>query len=210
MRTVGQLLKEERLKKGFSLEQIETATKIRAKFLTALENDDYFKLPAVPYIQGFVKNYSDFLGLRSSTILALFRRQFIQKKSEQKNMDAPLTETEWQLTPNKVIVFLVFILVGSLFFYFYSQYRQLHTPPPLVVESPPDDLVTEKAEISVYGKTDKDATLTINNEPVLVKEDGKFFKDFPVTVGNNTLVIEATTRVGKKTAVTRRITRTPD
>lgn len=48
MRTVGQLLKESRKEKGFTLDQVEKATKIRVKFLTCLETDDYQKLPGAP------------------------------------------------------------------------------------------------------------------------------------------------------------------
>ena len=207
MRTVGQLLKEERLKKGFTLEQIEKSTKIRAKFIAAIETDNYQKLPAAPYIQGFIKNYSTFLGLRSSTILALFRRQFTQKSTSKKILDAPLTESGWRLTPNKVIISLVFVLIGSLFLYFYIQYQALHKSPPITLEGPQTELVTKEEIVAVFGKTDKDATLTINQEPVLVKDDGRFFKEIPLTVGNNTLVIEATSRVGEKTTEVRRVTR---
>jgi|SRR3989344_7018326 len=208
MRTVGQLLKEARIAKGFTLEQVEKATKIRAKFLTAIENDDYQKMPAVPYIQGFIKNYSDFLSLRSTTILALFRRQFTQKNAQKKaSIEAPLTESSWKITPNKVIMVLIIILIAGLFSYFYFQYNALHTPPPLMVENPKEDIVTRDEAVAVFGKTDKDATLTINNEPILIKDDGKFYKDVALTIGNNTLVIEATTRVGEKTSVTRQVTR---
>lgn len=207
MSTVGQLLKEERLKKGFTLEQVEKATRIRARFILALEDDEYSKLPASPYVQGFVKNYGDFLGMRSSTLLALFRRQFAQKQQkDRKIIEEPLTP-RWQLTPNKVIAAIVFILILSLFGYFYSQYQALHRPPPLLVENPKTDQVTRDETIAVFGTTDTDATLTINHEPVLIKEGGKFFKEISLTPGSNTLVIESTNRVGEKTTQVKNITR---
>ena len=85
----------------------------------------------------------------------------------------------------------------------------LHTPPPLTLESPPDELVTHEETLAVFGDTDKDATLTINTEPVLVKDDGKFYKDITLTIGNNTIEVTATTRIGKKTIVRRLVTRSP-
>ncbi len=210
MRTVGQLLQEERLKKGFSIPQIEKETKIRAKYLTALEADDYRIIPSLPYAQGFIKNYSEFLGLRSTTILAIFRRQYIAKEKEKLHeiIEEPLTRSYW-ITRNKVMIVLVGILIVALFSYFYIQYKALHAPPPLMIEQPQDALVVVKEEIAVFGKTDPDATLLINNEPVLVKEDGKFYKDVPLSVGVNTLVVESTSRVGEKSAKTLRITRAP-
>ncbi|HCM37971.1 MAG: hypothetical protein UV61_C0006G0107 [Candidatus Gottesmanbacteria bacterium GW2011_GWB1_43_11] len=210
MRTVGQLLKEDRLKKGFTLEQVEKATKIRAKFITAIETDNYQKLPAAPYIQGFIKNYSEFLGLSSPTILALFRRQFIERKRQnQPQIEEPLTKSAWQLTPNKVIFVLVVILVLGLLGYFYNQYQALHRPPPLTLENPKADIVVHEEILPVFGRTDPDATVSINQEPILVKSDGRFYKDIPLTLGSNTLVIESTSRIGEKTTLIRRVTRAP-
>lgn len=210
MKTVGNILSEERLRKGLTLEQIEKATKIRGKFLKALEEDDYKSLPTLTYIQGFLKNYSDFLGLRSTTILAIFRRQYTRKdRQNERLIEEPLSNSKWQMTPNKVILASVIILTGVFFTYFYLQYRNLHQPPPLIIESPEDGLIVKTEDVAVFGKTDVDATLTINHELVLVKEGGKFYKDIPLTVGSNILQIEAISRVGEKTAVTRTVTRAP-
>lgn len=209
MRTAGQLLKEERLKKGFTVAQVEKVTKIRAKFIEAIETDDYKRMPALPYVQGFLRNYSDFLGLRSTTILAIFRRQYTLKDKHTKEIiEEPLTQSR-VLTRNKVILALVLLMIISLFGYFFWQYRQLHEPPPLLIEQPKNELVVDVAEISIFGKTDPDATVMVNNEPVLIKEDGKFFVDVPLSIGNNTVVVEATSRIGEKTTLTRKITRTP-
>lgn len=210
MRTVGMLLKEERLRLGFTLEQVEKATKIRVKFLKALENDEFKKMPALPYVQGFLKNYSTFLGLKSVIVLAMFRRQFIHsEKQKVENIEESLTNTQWQITPNKVVMTAVIFSVAVLFAYFYAQYQALHAPPPLSLEQPKTDTITKETAFSVFGNTDTDATITINNEPVLVKEGGRFYKDVALTVGENTLMVEATSRIGEKTTLTRRITRSP-
>lgn len=209
MRTVGQILKEERLKKNFSLEQVERATKIRAKYLRAIESDDFAKMPTSPYIQGFIKNYSDYLGLRSTTILALFRRQFLENRKKSDLVEEPLIESSSRLTPNKVILALLVFLVMGMGGYFYRQYRILHEPPPLTVESPKDELVTKEDVVAMFGDTDIDATLTLNGEPLIIKDDGKFYKDVLLNIGNNTLTVEAVSRVGEKTTVVRRVTRLP-
>lgn len=210
MRTTGMILREERLKKGFTLEQVEKATRIRSKYLEALEAGNYKKLPALPYVQGFLRNYSVFLGLRSTTILAIFRREYTQKERERvAQIEEPLANPGWQITTNKVLAVVIVFIVGSLFIYFFNQYQALHAPPPLTLEQPREDIVTEEEEIPVFGNTDKDATLTINNEPLLVKENGKFYKDIPLSLGQNTLVIEAKSRVGKKTTIMRVVTRSP-
>lgn len=102
MRTVGEMLKEARIEKKYSLEDIERGTKIRLKFLQAMERDDFAQMPSLSYAKGFIKNYSEFLGLNSKTVLAFFRRQTIDTPKSHllpKGMGEPLNRSLFQLTP---------------------------------------------------------------------------------------------------------------
>lgn len=72
MGDLGNLLREAREKKSLSLEQAEADTRIRYKFLVALENEDYAALPAPAYVKGFLKTYAAYLGLDPQQVLALY------------------------------------------------------------------------------------------------------------------------------------------
>ena len=61
--SIGSALRRAREKRGLSLEEAEQATKIRARYLDALERQDYGILPASIYVHGFLKTYATFLGL---------------------------------------------------------------------------------------------------------------------------------------------------
>ena len=61
--SIGSALRRAREKRGLSLEEAEQATKIRARYLDALERQDYDILPASIYVHGFLKTYATFLGL---------------------------------------------------------------------------------------------------------------------------------------------------
>ena len=63
MPTLGELLREERRQRNLSLQQIEADTKIRKKYLIALEEDDYSSMPAMVYAHGFVQIYAEYLGI---------------------------------------------------------------------------------------------------------------------------------------------------
>jgi cytoskeleton protein RodZ len=60
---VGATLKRARRERGLSLEDVEEATKIRSRYLQALEGEDFGALPDPVYVRGFVRTYADFLGL---------------------------------------------------------------------------------------------------------------------------------------------------
>ncbi|HSX41010.1 MAG TPA: helix-turn-helix domain-containing protein, partial [Candidatus Saccharimonadales bacterium] len=78
---VSEFFKEERLRKGLTIDQVAKATKIRPAFLTAIENGEYHKLPSSAYATGFVRNYAQFLGLSQNRMLALFRREYAGEKT---------------------------------------------------------------------------------------------------------------------------------
>ncbi|SDL62832.1 helix-turn-helix domain-containing protein [Halarsenatibacter silvermanii] len=70
----GKRLKEKREELGLSIEDIEENTKIRKKYIIALENDNYEEIPGLVYARAFIKNYSSFLGLDEEEILEEFDR----------------------------------------------------------------------------------------------------------------------------------------
>src|SRR5215813_6914542 len=60
---IGNSLREARMRQGLDYPQVELATKIRAKYIRALEEDEFETLPSGTYIKGFMRSYADFLGL---------------------------------------------------------------------------------------------------------------------------------------------------
>ncbi|HEX5914226.1 MAG TPA: RodZ domain-containing protein [Rubrobacter sp.] len=60
---IGRLLEHKRKEQGLSLEEVEQATKIRKRYLMALEREDYEVLPDAVYARGFLKTYANYLGL---------------------------------------------------------------------------------------------------------------------------------------------------
>jgi len=63
MPTMGEVLREARYRQTVSLEQAEAYTKVRKKYLIALEEDDYAELPSPVYARGFLQIYAEFLGI---------------------------------------------------------------------------------------------------------------------------------------------------
>ena len=61
-KSVGTLLREARLAKGISLSEAENGTSIRARYLEALERDEYDKTPGEVFLKGMLRTYGNFLG----------------------------------------------------------------------------------------------------------------------------------------------------
>jgi cytoskeleton protein RodZ len=75
MGELGQLLRETREEKGFSPEDVEEQTRIRARFVRALEDGNYDELPTPGHVSGFMRNYALFLGLDVGEVRALFAKE---------------------------------------------------------------------------------------------------------------------------------------
>jgi cytoskeleton protein RodZ len=60
---IGNSLREARVRQGLDYPQVELATKIRAKYIRALEEEHFEVLPSATYIKGFMRSYAEFLGL---------------------------------------------------------------------------------------------------------------------------------------------------
>lgn len=72
MSELGEVLKKARLEKNMSLDEIQDVTKIRKRYLEALESGDYNVLPGKFYIRAFIKNYAEVVGLDSEEVLKYY------------------------------------------------------------------------------------------------------------------------------------------
>jgi cytoskeletal protein RodZ len=76
MDEIGSQLREARMRMRIDTGEVELRTKIRAKYLRAMENEEWDLLPGDVYVRSFLRTYADFLGLDSRALLDEFRRRY--------------------------------------------------------------------------------------------------------------------------------------
>ena len=81
MKTIGQQFAEERKSKGLTIPEVAKETKIKEEFLRSIEKGDFKSLPSSAYASGFVRNYAKYLGLPPEKSLAIYRREYDEKKN---------------------------------------------------------------------------------------------------------------------------------
>jgi hypothetical protein len=74
---IGNSLREARERQGLGYPEIELATKIRAKYIRALEEEDFTSIPGDAYIRGFLRTYADYLGLDGDVYVDEYASRFI-------------------------------------------------------------------------------------------------------------------------------------
>lgn len=206
MITVGEILSRARIAKRLTFEQVEKATKIRAKFLTALERNEFVKLPPGTFTKGLIKNYAAYLGLSVEETMAFYRRQVDEERArvvpEPRSREAL---KRFRLTPQIFTIASISFLLACFFGYLIFSYFKFAGNPTLVVNQPKNNVVVSADKIEVAGRLDPDASLVVNNEFVPTSEDGDFKVDVPLEPGLNTLTITATNKFKRQTTITRNV-----
>jgi cytoskeleton protein RodZ len=79
---IGNSLREARLRQGLDFPEIEQATKIRPKYLRALEDEQFDILPGQTYVKGFLRSYAEYLGLDGQLYVDEYNSRYIHVDEE--------------------------------------------------------------------------------------------------------------------------------
>lgn len=74
---IGTSLREARLRQGLDFPEIEQGTKIRGKYLRALEDEQFDLLPAQTYVKGFLRSYAEYLGLDGQLYVDEYNSRYV-------------------------------------------------------------------------------------------------------------------------------------
>jgi len=79
---IGNSLREARLRQGLDFPELEQATKIRGKYLRALEQEEFEQLPGPTYVKGFLRSYAEYLGLDGQLYVDEYNSRFLVGEEE--------------------------------------------------------------------------------------------------------------------------------
>ncbi len=135
MEKAGVILRAARQEKGISLREVEEATKIRLRYLDALEKGEYDQLPGRVYAIGFVRNYARYLGLDERALIQQFKQEYPADEdnyqvAETSLAPAGLATGKWR---RWLLILVVLVVLGGINWLYNYRQPSLNQPPP----SPP-------------------------------------------------------------------------
>jgi cytoskeletal protein RodZ len=155
--------------KGVDLYRAERDTKIRARYLGALERGDYRELPGAVYTKGFLRNYALYLGLDPDEVLLQWRHERGDGGAQSEptiSVPRPLSSPRQGLTLSMGL--LVAVAVGALAVLFVGylafQVLRFARPPEIAVTDPPTAVSTVDESLTSYtlrGTSQPGALVTI-------------------------------------------------
>jgi cytoskeletal protein RodZ len=157
-----------RERKGVDLYRAERDTKIRARYLGALERGDYKELPGAVYTKGFLRNYAVYLGLDPDEVLVQWRRERGDGKEQPPAIvvPRPITTPRKGLTfsPGLVVAALLTVVIVAFGAYLGVQVLRFTKPPTIAVTQPATAVIDVDESTTAYtlvGTTLPGATVSI-------------------------------------------------
>jgi hypothetical protein len=108
---IGNSLREARVRQGLDYAQVELATKIRAKYVRALEEEEFEVLPTGTYIKGFLRSYAEYLGLDGQLYVDEYNSRYVVNAYDDMPQRRPRARRERSLERKVVVLALVGIAV---------------------------------------------------------------------------------------------------
>jgi len=202
---LGSTFKKKREEKNLTLDDLFSITHIDKKYLQAIEEGNYKLLPKTNvHRQAYIREYCQALDLNCEEFLSQFKEETKHEKiSSTTNNDYQ----KYYLTSITIFLrnILVFIVILAFFTYFGFQIKGILNPPKLNVLSPFEGQVVESMTVMVQGEAEKESQLTVNGKEIMLNEKGQFESSIDLAEGLNTIVISATKKHGKTTAVIRHV-----
>jgi transcriptional regulator with XRE-family HTH domain len=76
MPDIGETLREARIRRRIDMAEVEAATKIRAKYLRALENEEWSLLPGTTFVKTFLRTYAEYLELDARSLVDEYKQRY--------------------------------------------------------------------------------------------------------------------------------------
>ncbi|HET7686622.1 MAG TPA: RodZ domain-containing protein [Candidatus Limnocylindria bacterium] len=199
---LGEVLRTAREAKGVDLPRVERDTKIRARYLSALERGEYRELPGAVYTKGFLRNYGLYLSLDPEYLIDLYRLESGSVSAERASvtpMPRPIAvrrSRAFVLTPNVVVAALLTVLVLAIGAYLVSQLIAFAGTPDLRVVNPPGPVASYDGDAyTLQGVTAPNARVSVEgprqNPVVTADEEGVFEVTVALVPGVNLITLSA-------------------
>jgi len=203
--TLPQRLLDARERKGVDLYRAERDTKIRAKYLAALEQGDYRELPGAVYTKGFLRNYALYLGLDPEDVIRQWKRERGDAAIPAEpvlSVPKPLAAPRRGLTFSPVLVIgaMLTVLIAVFAVYIGVQLVRFAKPPTLTVTNPqqavlevPEDTTTFTFRGSSIPRATVAITAAGREQPYRVSADatGRWSSEVELRRGRNQFDITA-------------------
>ncbi|TSC96898.1 MAG: Uncharacterized protein Athens071426_353 [Parcubacteria group bacterium Athens0714_26] len=189
--------------KNINHEKLSQLTGIPKHYILAIENSDISKLPALPYVRGYIKKISEVLLLNQDELWQSYEKALEHKRSGAFDK-LPSNRFLIKRINKKTAIFITLAILALIFLSI--NYKNLFGSANIEITNPGNNLIAvSNAQYILTGKINPKDKLTINNVEVLTDFSGNFQFPYDLQPGLNTIEFRAKKILGKETIEKRQI-----
>ena len=205
---IAQELKNVRQKNKLTKQTVADKININIKYIEAMENGHFDKLPEGLYGKNFIREYMRFLGINTEMINDMenteTKKKLLKKQKRLFSIKAPSIRyfiALPKIIKNIIITILILICVSYLVYYI----NNIISPPKIFIIYPQKDQIIKKNNITITGETEPEINITINNKKILLSDKGNFSKNINLNRGVNVITIIGQKKYSKQQVIIRNI-----
>jgi hypothetical protein len=161
MPEIGATLREARMRAKVDISEVESETKIRAKYLRALENEEWNLLPGPTYVKTFLRTYAEFLGLEPRLLVEEYKQRYERVSEAELTPIAPLgpdRRSRGPRGPSSRTMALAFAFLGlAAALFVLSRVGGDDDPAPVSTPPPASQTTADDEEPAADPQRDEDA-----------------------------------------------------
>ncbi len=208
-KALHEIIKDQLQAKAITPEKLRQQTGVADRYLAAIVNGEFEKLPAAPYVRGYLMRIAAVLELDGNDLWERFRREGKLKSSGPEDR-MPENRFALRRVNKKFVAFAVFaVLLGS--YLVFGVNRFLGRPALTVTAPEPETIVSSASVITIAGEIDPGDILKIDGEEVTADREGRFTKEYFLEPGLNSITISAENPFGgRRTETIRQVIYEPE
>ncbi|MEX1014439.1 MAG: helix-turn-helix transcriptional regulator [Candidatus Paceibacterota bacterium] len=190
---------------GISLEKISQETGISERFIRLLLEEDFDKLPATPYLHGYIVKISDYLNLDGEELWKIYFKNSESLKKSGSRDKLPENRFYVPSINKKIIIIFLILLLVPLYFIFRSTFSGNISNNLSLANLEENITMTTTSNFTITGELEGDLSLKLNNSQVLLNEDGSFKTEIELEPGFNTLNFIIEGPLNREATVTKQV-----
>lgn len=196
---IAEALKDLMKSKGIGPKRLSSMTGVPKRFVDAILQGDFEKLPARPYIRGYLFKISGVLEVEQDSLWELYRSSAEAVSSGEKDLLPVNRFAIKTINSGRIIAILSVVLVVV---FFTINLNRIIGRPTLDVALPES---TDQEVLRVDGLINPRDQLTLNGQLIYTDEEGNFSKDVQMEPGLNTLEFLVKRYLGRETTIVRQV-----
>jgi cytoskeletal protein RodZ len=203
---LGTRLKEARLSKGYSLDDLQEITKIQKRYLVGIEEGNYSIMPGSFYVRAFIKQYAEAVGLNPEDILETYKGELPGTKNDQVSQSMTQTSTRRKVSkspsnkmmeamPKVIVGLFIIVIIVAIWVLLQSKSKtgtnEYDDSTPVVeYDKKPKPIDSEKEKAEEDKKAQADATKEPTDE---TPDESKTEEDVKQTISAGTIEADGAT-----------------